>query len=144
MNGLVGGFGVFNDGTTVEAGFNVNTFWVGSSAGNKRRPFIIEGGVTYIDDAAINRLTFDKLRAQDGSLIVEDGKIKASYIHADQLIVNDIESDNYVANTLGWALRPNGVLEINGAASGGRMQITQQLIRIYDANGVLRVRMGVW
>ena len=35
--------------------------------------------------------------------------------------------------------------ELNvGAASGARVNITQNLIRVYDSNGTLRVRMGVW
>lgn len=144
VNGLIGGFGIYNDGTTVEAGFNVNRFWVGSSASNKIKPFIIEGGTTYIDDAAIRQLVFTKLRSEDGNLIFQDGKLQASYIAVDQLTVNDIQSNNYVANTSGWAMRPDGTWEMNGNASGGRMQITPTLVRIYDGNGVLRVRLGVW
>lgn len=138
VNGLVGGFGVYNDGSTVEAGFNVNRFWVGSTAGNKRKPFIIEGGVTYIDEAAINKLTFSKLRSEDGSFIVSDGKIQAEY-----LVVNNIQSDNWVNNSTGWALRPDGSFQLNGLIAGqGRMTITNRAIKVYDSNGVVRVQMG--
>lgn len=138
VNGLVGGFGIYNDGSTVEAGFNVDRFWVGSTNDNKRKPFIIEGGVTYIDEAAINQLTFSKLKAEDGSFIVADGKIKADY-----LVVNNIQSDNWVNNSTGWALRPDGSFQLNGLIAGeGRMTITNRAIKVYDSNGVVRVQMG--
>jgi hypothetical protein len=80
VNGLIGGFGVYNDGTTVQAGFDVDEFWVGRTQANKRKPFIISDGVTYIDEAAIEKLTFTKLRDASGSFIVENGKVKADYL----------------------------------------------------------------
>lgn len=141
VNGLAGGFGVYNDGSEVEAGFDVDRFWVGksgpvtspwlvgtvyttgtnvSSRGynwqaltnhtategnkppltgtsnatwiqvrNKVKPFIIEGEVVYIDEAAINKLTFSKLRDEAGTLIVENGKVKANYIDTNGLIIRD-------------------------------------------------------
>lgn len=82
VNGLVGGFGVYNNGRTVEAGFDVDRFWVGRTNSNKIKPFIIEGGETFINEAVINKLTFNKLRADDGSLIVQNGKVKADFIKA--------------------------------------------------------------
>ena len=139
VNGLIGGFGVYNDGTSVEAGFDVDTFWVGkslpmwltatsytignirslgganwrcilahtSSALNKpptlpttvntwwtidnsrRKPFIIDADVVYMDQAAIKELTFTKLRDEANAVIVEDGKIKADKISTKGLSVTD-------------------------------------------------------
>lgn len=60
-NNLVGGFGVYNDGTEVEAGFDVDTFWVGRTSADKRKPFIIDDGVVYIDAAMIRMLTADQI-----------------------------------------------------------------------------------
>lgn len=85
VNGLIGGFGIYNDGSTVEAGFDVNTFWVGSSQGNKRKPFIIENGITYINEAAINSLLFTKLRSEDGSVVFQNGKLQAQYMQVNNL-----------------------------------------------------------
>lgn len=68
VNGLVGGFGVHNTGTTVEAGFDVDRFWVGRTT-NKIKPFIIDNGVVYIDSAAINKLSADKIDADSLSAI---------------------------------------------------------------------------
>jgi len=85
VNGLIGGFGVYNNGKTVEAGFDVDRFWIGRTT-NKRKPFIIENNEVFINEAVINKLTFHKLRSDDGSLIVENGQIKANYINVQQLI----------------------------------------------------------
>lgn len=144
VNGLVGGFGIYNDGTTVEAGFNVDRFWIGSSDTNKRKPFIVDNNVVYIDEAAINSLVFTKIRSEDGSFAFVDGKLQAEFIAVDQIIVNNIQSDNYVPNTSGWALDPSGIFQFNGVAGGGRLSMTQTLIRVYDGNGIMRVRLGVW
>lgn len=79
VNGLIGGFGVYNDGTSVEAGFLVDTFWVGRTT-NKVKPFIISGGTVYIDNAMIHALTADKIdtrgltiKANDGTVILGAG-----------------------------------------------------------------------
>jgi hypothetical protein len=90
VNGLIGGFGTYNDGTTVQAGFDVDSFWVGRTGANMRKPFIIVGGETFIDQAVINSLTFSKLRDEAGSFIVENGQVKAQYIDTKGLEIKDI------------------------------------------------------
>lgn len=115
VNGLIGGFGVYNDGTTVEAGFDVDTFWVGRTSANKRKPFIIVGQETFIDEAVINKLTFSKLRAEDGSVIVENGKLKAAYIDADNITARKIDVSS-------------------GVAGQPRMTMVNNVQKIYDIN----------
>lgn len=123
VNGLIGGFGVYNDGTTVEAGFDVDTFWVGRTQANKRKPFIISGGVTYIDDAAIEKLTFTKLRDATGAVVIENGKIKANYLN-----VTTITGGAYTgyawpaAGQQGFYLGPNGLLLGNYNSGGTYLQ----------------------
>jgi hypothetical protein len=53
VNGLIGGFGVYNDGSTIQAGFDVDEFWVGNTQANKRKPFIISEGQVFIDQVFI-------------------------------------------------------------------------------------------
>ena len=113
VNGLVGGFGLANDGASVEAGFDVDTFWVGRTSLDKKKPFIIQGGEVFINEAVINTLVFNKLRADDGSLIVEDGKMKAAYLDVENIVAGAAQSANYVAGTAGWKLGANGSLEAN-------------------------------
>ena len=144
VNGLIGGFGVYNDGRTVEAGFDVDRFWIGRTGANKRKPFIIDNGVVYIDDAAINKLVFSKLRDESGSFVVENGKIKAQYLAVDTLVAQQAQSPNYVFEQTGWALARDGNVYINGSGASGRMIITSSLIRIFDQYNRLRIRMGIW
>lgn len=93
VNGLIGGFGVYNNGKTVEAGFDVDRFWIGRTK-NRRKPFIIEGNQVYIDEAAINRLTFSKLRDESGSFVVQNGKVKANYLTVDTASIKDASITN--------------------------------------------------
>ncbi|AWH15461.1 tail fiber protein [Pseudomonas phage 98PfluR60PP] len=145
VNGLIGGFGVYNDGTEVEAGFDVDRFWIGRTDANKRKPFIVDNNIVYINEAAINKLTFSKLRDESGAFIVENGKIKADYISVQNLEVNTARSDNYVPGVSGWILRANGSLEFNGPTSdGGRLTMTNQLISVYNSANRLKVRLGIW
>lgn len=46
---LIGGFGLINDGSEVQAGFDVDTFWVGRANGSQIYPFIIEGSDIYFN-----------------------------------------------------------------------------------------------
>ena len=144
VNGLIGGFGVYNNGQTVEAGFDVDRFWIGRTNAQKRKPFIIDNGVVYIDDAAINKLVFSKLRDESGSFIVADGRIKANYIDVDTLVARQAQSSNFVWENSGWALSADGNVYINGSGGQGRMIISSTLIRIFDQYNRLRVRMGLW
>lgn len=143
VNGLVGGFGIYNDGTEVEAGFDVDRFWIGRTGANKRKPFIIEGNIVYIDEAAINKLTFSKLRDESGSFIVQNGKVKAQYLEVNTLVVNQAQSTNYVWETSGWALTADGGFYMNGRGGAGRLAINGSGIRGYHANGVLAFFLSI-
>lgn len=144
VNGLIGGFGVYNDGSVVEAGFDVDRFWIGRTNANKRKPFIIENEIVYIDEAAINTLTFNKLRDESGSFIVQNGKIKAAYLDVDVLVANQAQSPNYVPQTTGWSFKLDGTVEINGNdPAGGRMAITSSAIRFYHPNGILAIDLSL-
>lgn len=60
VNGVIGGFGLYNSGVTVEAGFNVDKFWIGRG-GVKGYPFIIQDGIVYIKSAMISQLKADQI-----------------------------------------------------------------------------------
>lgn len=125
VNGLIGGFGIYNDGTEVQAGFDVDTFWVGRTNADKKKPFIISNGEVFIDQAVINQLVFTKLRDESGSVIVENGRLKAQYIDADNIVAKQIDVRSGVAG------QPTS-RQVNG------------LFTAYYANGQMAVRMGVW
>lgn len=118
------GIGVENtpSGMQSQVIFLADRFAVTTAAGNSVAfPFVIQNGQTFIRASFI----------QDGT--IENAKIG-----------NYIQSNNYVAGSAGWKLDKGGTFEINGVAGGGRMLISSTLIRIYDSNNVLRVRMGLW
>lgn len=63
VNGLVGGFGIYNSGTSIQAGFDVDTFWVGTTAANKVKPFIISGGTVYMQNIVVQDALIESLSA---------------------------------------------------------------------------------
>jgi hypothetical protein len=67
VNGLAGGFGIYNDGTSIDAGFIADRFWVGNASA-KRKPFIIKGGVTYIDQAMIEDASITNAKIANGAI----------------------------------------------------------------------------
>ena len=73
-NGLIGGFGLSNTGILVEAGFDVDRFWVGRTGPDKVKPFIIDNDVVYIDKARIRNADIDTLKIAGNAVTVPTGK----------------------------------------------------------------------
>ncbi|MGM8431765.1 host specificity protein J [Enterobacter cloacae] len=118
------GIGVENtpSGMQSQVIFLADRFAVTSAAGNSvSLPFVIQNGQTFINQGFIGK-----------------GWIE------NAMIGDYIQSNNYVAGSVGWKLDKGGTFEINGVGGGGRMLISSTLIQIYDSNNVLRVRMGLW
>lgn len=67
-NGLVGGFGVYNDGATVEAGFDVDRFWIGRTNNDKVKPFVIDSGRVIMDEALIGDATITNAKIKNGAI----------------------------------------------------------------------------
>jgi predicted phage tail protein len=83
-------------------------------------PFAVQGGQVFMNSAFI----------ADGT--ITNAKI-GSYI----------SSTNYIAGQQGWILNKDGTLEINGIVPGqGRLVINSLNVSVYDANNMLRVRLG--
>ena len=68
VNGLIGGFGIYNNGLTVQMGFDVDSFWVGRTGVDQVKPFVISGGVVYINKARIKDGDIDS--AKIGTAVV--------------------------------------------------------------------------
>ena len=119
------GLGIENGPAGLQSQFLVRAdrFAVVSGSGSTSlAPFVVEGGQVFISQALIG-----------------NGWI------TNAMIGNIIQSNNYVAQTTGWKLDKSGSIEINGSvAGGGRLTINNQLIQVYDTNGKLRLRMGIW
>lgn len=101
VNGLVGGMGIYNNGTSVDVGFTADNFFIGSTQANKIAPFIVTGGVVYMKEAVI----------QDGTI----GSAK---------IADNISSTNYTetgATSSGWAISKLGNAIFNQVSVRGQI-----------------------
>lgn len=124
VNNLIGGFGIYNDGTSVEAGFDVDSFWIGRTNENKVKPFIIYNGITYIDDARIRKITFNKLQDESENFVVENGKLKAEYLNVKELSVGAFAGWQWpTAGQGGGYFGNNGLLLGNYNGGGHYLQI---------------------
>ncbi|WP_311064108.1 hypothetical protein [Halomonas sp. DWK9] len=139
--GLIGGFGVYNDGTVVEAGFDVDRFWLGRTNSNKRKPFVMDGDVVYMNNAMIRNgsiqegqlgpITIGKFFLNDGTPVTTaGGLIRADAIDVDNLSVAeaarfyaDVQSGNYIPGQSGWRIRQNGSVEFNQGQFNGTVNV---------------------
>ncbi len=86
VNGLIGGFGIINDGDFVEAGFDVDTFWVGrTNADSGSKPFIIDNGQVFIDEAFIRNVTADFINVNADIVTLGKGVFNGTTISATGL-----------------------------------------------------------
>lgn len=69
-NGLIGGFGIYNNGQEVLAGFDVDTFFVGRTGPDAVKPFIIANGQVYINEAYIRTASIDTLLLKGDAVTV--------------------------------------------------------------------------
>ncbi|HEM7889414.1 phage tail protein [Burkholderia cepacia] len=120
------GIGINNDSGIVESQVLVSAqrFAVvdPSNGGSSIVPFVVQGGQVFLRQALIG----------------------AGWI-TNAMIGSYIQSDNYVAGKQGWRLDKSGWFEINASnGSGNRLVLDGSSVRVYDGNGVLRVRMGMW
>ncbi|CAM4005786.1 MULTISPECIES: host specificity protein J [Lelliottia] len=117
------GIGVENtpSGMQSQVIFLADRFAVTTQAGSTvALPFVIQNGQTFIRDTFI----------QDGTI-------------SNAKIGNYIQSNNYVAGSVGWKLDKTGTFENYGSTAGeGAMKQTNQTISVKDGSNVLRVQVG--
>jgi predicted phage tail protein len=118
------GLGIENTGAGLQSQFLVSAdrfAIVNTIAGGAISvPFAVQGGQVFMNSAFI----------MDGAI-------------TNAKIGNYISSTNYIAGQQGWILNKDGTLEINGIVPGqGRLVINSLNVSVYDANNVLRVRLG--
>lgn len=141
-DGLIGGFGLYNDSKRIDAGFDVDRFWVGR-AGVKRKPFIVDEGRVYMDsavirDASIAQAKIGPFNIGDPNVYMPDGTpvttaqglIRADAIDVGNLKVQEaatftgnVRSTNYRPGRSGWAIMQDGYVEFNQATIRGNLEI---------------------
>lgn len=108
-----------------------------------------------IQDAAIGSAAI--ANAAIGSAKIADAAITSAKIQDASIttakIAQTLQSDNYSGTTAGWKIDRNGNIELNSgyfrgqidvrsSTSGARLEMKNDSIKVYDASGVLRVRIG--
>lgn len=133
VNGKKAVFGISVNGTVAEIGAIADRFYIYNPAGGTYTlAFAVVNGQTVIQDALIRDGSINTAKIADAAITM--AKISGA-----------IQSDNYSAGISGWRLTKGGEFEINGSAAGqGRVKITNQLVEVFDSNGVRRVRLGIW
>lgn len=108
-----------------------------------------------IADATITGAKIANLAVGQANIVdaaISTAKIEDAAI-TNAKIGNVIMSATYVSGSAGWRLDKNGdielnnatfrgTLDINTAASGARLVITNTAIKVYDSGGTLRVKIG--
>lgn len=101
VNGNVGGFGLVGTGDTVEAGFDVDRFWVGRNT-SKTKPFLIENDIVYMNEVVIKKGTIKS--AHIGNLEVATDNISNN-------AVSDYEYHTFVGNrSISFNLKKDGYI----------------------------------
>ena len=115
VNGLVGGFGIYNNGQEVEAGFDADLFWVGRTAYNKVKPFVVYNDTVYIDKARIRDADIDTLKIA-GNAVTIPGAATGKY-SATVYLSSNVPTQYVVIGTFtqggdrpgyGWYLNAGG------------------------------------
>ncbi|MEQ9728506.1 phage tail protein [Pseudomonas sp. WHRI 8822A] len=120
------GLGIEEQEGVVQSTFAIraNLFSIlNATGGGAVAPFVVQNGQTFIDSAMIRRADIEQL-----------------------IVTGQLRSPDYIAGQRGVLINfVTGQFELNGTIPGqGRRRITNQLEEVWDANGVLRYRSGVW
>lgn len=124
--------------------------------------------IANLDAAKITTGYIDANRVQAGSLDAKIANLDAAVISSGYIsnariqdgtitnakIGNVIQSSNFSSGSAGWQLDKatgsieanngtfRGTLAVKSSSSGARMEITNSVIKVYDAGGTLRVKIG--
>ncbi|KWK74147.1 host specificity protein J [Burkholderia ubonensis] len=129
------------DGRTYLAGIGVG---VDNSSGVVESQVLVSASRFAVIDPNNSGVLGVPFVVQGGQVFLRQALIGAGWI-TNAMIGSYIQSDNYVAGRQGWRLDKSGWFEINAAdGSGNRLVMDGSSVRVYDGNGVLRVRMGMW
>lgn len=154
------GWGLYNDGTFSDFAVWADRFSIGEPGSTARKPFVVVDGVTYIDTAMIREasiqegqigpISVGKLKLADGTPVTTvAGLIRADSIDVENLNFDWANVSGAIQSTANgangqprWVLSKNGGMQLNSAGAGGRMEVRDNVIKVFDANGVLRVQFG--
>ena len=126
VNGRVSGFGLASSSTQSDFAIRADKFYIAppSGTGKGDSPFMV-----LTSSQTIN-----------GTVVPSGTYIKSAYIHDGSI---DVAKINTASITSLSALSAN-IGHFKSAESGARLEIKDSLLSVYDDNGMLRVRLGLW
>ena len=160
VNGYVSGYGLYNSGGTSQFLIHADRFAIGRPGVTTRYPFIVDNGQVVIDTAVIRdgsiqqgkigSISFGKIVDGSGTPVTTaSGLLRADRIEVDKIQITDaniagvIKSNRVASNGQPrWMLDKNGGMTLNGSGSSGRMEIRDNVIKVFDSAGRLRVQLG--
>lgn len=130
--------GVKYNGQYYDAGLSVST--IADGTGIKTRVAINADQFVMLTGSGGTQ--FSPFAVVNGAVFLDAGFIRLGSI-TNAMIGAYIQSDNYVAGSVGWRIDKSGVFEINGATAGqGSMKLTSTALIIRDGAGRIRVKIG--
>lgn len=142
-NGNAAGFGLatsskaYSPGVHSKATFSVDQFSI-VKPGNQQLQFLVENGKVVMDGAFIKNATITS--AQIGELTAT--KISAGTITAAvELKAASITGGSLSINNK-FTVDASGNVLIRNASTGARLEVRNDVIKVFDTNGTLRVRLG--
>ena len=127
---------------------NGRQYAAGMGIGVESTPEGMQSQVLFLADrfsimSAAGQNFYSPFTVQNGQVFISQAFIGEGWI-TNAMIGDYIQSNNYVAGSVGWRLDKVGTFEINGSNGQGRKVITATQELVYDANGTLRMRSGLW
>lgn len=164
VNGLISGFGAYNNGQVADFSILANRFWLatpGAHGPNYVNPFTVDNERVYINtllvkeasiqQAQIGPISIGKLTANDGftPITTIGGQLRAEAIDVASItigfgqIYGQLVSSQIGAGGLPrFVIDPQAGIFMNGLVGGTRMVMTDQYQHWYDAAGGLRIEIG--
>ena len=164
INGVSFTPGVYIDGASIVSG-TVGNAQIGTAAIDSAKIADASIVTAKIADAAITAAKIGSAQVDTAHIklaaiknaVIADAAISTAKIQDGAIenakIGNIIQSANFVTGESGWRINKAGEMEMNdatfrgtvdvkSAASGARMEIKNSVIKVYDAAGNLRVKLG--
>jgi len=132
--------GVRYNGTNYDAGLSVAATVNGSGGVDTR---VAVNANQFVVMSGVGNSLYSPFVIKDGQVLISQGFIGQGWIN-NAMIGDYIQSNNFVAGSVGWRLDKSGTFERNAANGSGRVIDTGVLKLTYDANGTLRIREGLW
>lgn len=126
VNGRISGIGLASDNNVSDFSIRSDKFYIAPPDGSGKgdSPFMV-----LTSSQTIN-----------GTVVPAGTYIKSAYIHDGSI---DVAKINKASITSLSALSAN-IGHFKSAESGARLEIQDSLLSVYDDNGMLRVRLGLW